>query len=57
MAKEDIRSYDVVRIMMRLLFDFQLFRLRGWGGGGGGEGGGKGVNLGIIGGGVPPGSR
>ena len=38
MAKEDIRSYEVVRIMMRSLFDFQLFRLRGWGGGGG-EGG------------------
>ena len=34
MAKEDIRSYEVVRIMMRSLFDFQLFRLRGWGGGG-----------------------
>ena len=36
MAKEDIRSYEVVRIMMRSLFDFQIFRLRGWGGGGDG---------------------
>ena len=49
MVKEDIRSYEVVRIMMRSLFDLQLFRLRFSSARGGGI-------LGILGGGVQPGS-